>query len=188
MLEAQEREIDGSVYWYQPLMATPARELLDQLIRKFGPAFAAAVEGLENADLNLDQDTVNVGEILGTVTESIGGSIREAVRGLEAPFHHKLVEQLGKQSQIKNTETQNQFVPLSKDIREVHFATNLLSEFKWIAFCLEVQYSDFFALLRTTAARAVAFKAQANESKSRSRKDLTGISKESQATNAIVAD
>lgn len=188
MLEPQEKEIDGSVYLYQPLMATPARELLDQLIRKFGPALAAAIEGLENADLNLDQDTVNIGEILGTVTDSLGGGVRELTAALQPAFHHKLVDQLGKQTQIKNVETSEQFVPFSKDIREVLFATNLLAEFKWIAFCLEVQYSDFFELLRTTAARAVAFKAQANASKSAYRKGSTGISKESPRMKDIQAD
>lgn len=175
MLEPATKEINGREYYYQPLMATPARELLDQLIRKFGPAAAAAVEGLEGADLSLDQST-NVGSVLGVVTDSIGGAIREASRALEPPFHHKLVETLGKQSQIKNAD--GNFVPLNKDIREVHFATSLLSEAKWIAFCLEVQYSDFFELLKTNIQRAVVSRAMANDSKSEFQRDLTGISKE----------
>jgi len=183
MLETKERTIDGYDFKYYPLMATPARELLDKLIRMFGPSIAAAVEGLEGADVGVD---MKVTDILGSAMGSIGGSLREIAGAVQPAFHHKLVEDLGKQTEWRNEE--GNFVPLKKDMREVLFATNLLTEFKWIAFCLEVQFSDFFGLFQTLAGQAVALRAMANESRSKSQRGSTGISNESPPTIATVAD
>ena len=47
-LEAKEKEIDGIVFRYQPMMATPSRKLWDELVQQFGPAVGNAIAGLEN--------------------------------------------------------------------------------------------------------------------------------------------
>ena len=183
MLEVKEKTIDGHDFKYHPLMATPARELLDKLIRMFGPSIAAAVEGLDSAEIDVN---MNVTSILGSAMGSVGGSVRELSEALQPAFHHKLVEDLGSHTQWRNEE--GNYVPLKKELREVLFATNLLTEFKWLAFCLEVQFSDFFGLFQTLAGQAVALRAMASESKSGSRRGSTGISSESPPMSDTVAD
>jgi hypothetical protein len=183
MIEVKEKTIDGHDFKFHPMMATPARELLDKLIRMFGPSIAAAVEGLDSAEVDTNMEITS---ILGSAMGSIGGSLREIAAAMQPAFHHKLVEELGSHTQWRNED--GNYVPLRKDLREVLFATNLLTEFKWIAFCLEVQFSDFFGLFQTLAGQAVALRAMANESKSRSQKVSTGTYKESPPTNAIAAD
>ena len=174
MLETQDRTIDGVTFRYQPMMAKPARELFDKLLQAYGPALAAAVEALEKAeDLDLESD---VAEMLGAVIGSVGGSIREITFATSPVFHREIAEALHKQSMIKNDD--GNFVPLAGSTAEMLFGTKLLTEAKFIGYCLEVQFSDFFELFKTGAMRALAMKAAANQSRFGSPKISTGTSPE----------
>lgn len=169
MLEEKNKIIDGIEFVYRPLFATPARKLLDELIQRFGPALAAGVEGVgaagEMGSLNIDSKP---NEILGALGDSLGGVIRVICNGLDPDFHERIVELLGKQSDHKNAS--GNMETLIKTSREVFFATRLLTEAKWIGFCLESQYADFFGLVRTATAYTLAAQAQKTELSSKSQK------------------
>lgn len=175
MLEAQEKEIDGIKFKYQPLMAEKAREMFDKLAGRFGPAIAAAVEKLEDAKgLDLEKDLSNS---LGLLTGSAGGLLREVCANLDPKFHKELVHTLGEQTHIMG---EKGFIPFAHEQREIMFGTKLLTEFKWLGFCLSVQYADFLEPLRNISLRAVVLRAQANASLSGSPPDSTGTSTGSQ--------
>lgn len=173
-LEQVEKEIDGITFRYQPLLATPARKLLDDLVQRFGPAVASFVEGLDKADgLNLDTE-VNEAALLGGVTRPFGMSLREVFKSMDPKFHADLAEQLGKQSVMVREDGTEPV--MNRPIRDVEFATNLFREFKWIAFCLSVQFTDFLEPLQQISLRTVALRAMANTSQSNSTSQSTGTS------------
>jgi hypothetical protein len=178
MLETHEKEIDGRTYVYQPLMLKPARALFDRLVQRFGPAIATAVEKLQDAELT---EEMELGEALGHVAGSAGGLIRGIVTGLDAKTHAEISDQIAKQIRVKAEDDSTKLVPLN-DLRELLFGRNLLTEFKVIAFALEVQYWDFLEPLRNLSNTALAFRAKAGLH-SRSRMGSTGISTESPQAN-----
>lgn len=182
MLEPQEKTIDGITFRYQPMMATPARKLLDELVQRFGPVIGSFIEGLSAADeLNLETE---MNAMLGTVTGPLGSGIKQLSKQMDPKFHATVVEQLSKQTQFSDDDGAS-YLPLKKERVEVMFATRLTTELKWIAFCLEVQYADFFEPLRDLPMRAIALRAMANTaSGSRSPKTSTGSSTESQPATA----
>ncbi len=157
MLQIEEREIDGKRYQYQPLMLKEARKLFDKLVKHFGPAIAAAVEGLEGADLGEGSDDLS--KAVGNIADSAGGFIREVVNGLDEKTHAEICDTLARQTRV-DFDGDGKLVPLW-DIREMLFGKNLVTEFKVVAFCLEVQYADFLGPLRRAASMAVALRAKA---------------------------
>lgn len=173
MLESTEREIDGTNYQYMPLMATPARELLDKLIQRFGPAVGKTIKALDQANgLSLDHDTKDTSSMLGALAAPLGEGISELADKLDPKFHADLVKTLAKQTCIEVDGNWPQLAPRI----EQHFAVNLMSEAKWIKFCLECQYSDFLGLFQGGAISLMALKAKANGSGSQ--KGSTGGSTE----------
>jgi hypothetical protein len=180
LLEKKEKEIDGHVFRYQPLMATEARKILVGLIQRFGGSVASGVEGLANSDISdVDGDT-EISEMLGKMANSVAGIVRQLTISLTPEYYEKLVDTFGKQTEIKVVSDAGQvgWPMLGKGTRDVMFGTALLTEAKWVAFCLEVQYSDFFGLVRTAAAKAVALGIAKTKSPSSSPTGSTGTSSE----------
>lgn len=173
MLEAQEREIDGLKYTYQPLMLKPARALFDKLVQRFGPAISMAIERLTDAEVTEDMP---LEEALGHVASSAGGLIKGVVNGLDSKTHNEIADIVAKQTTV-DMENNGNMMPLT-DARELLFGCNLLTEFKVIAFALEVQFADFLEPMRNLSQVALAFRAKAGL-RSDSRKESTGTYTES---------
>ena len=139
MLKRVEKEIDGNRYSYQPLQLTPARELLDKLIQKLGPAVGDAAAGLGGEG---GVDTAILG--------AIGQAVSRLATQLDPAFHREIADKIAAQIQV---EQEGRFVPF-RDLRELLLGQSLLTETKIILWALEVQYSDFFGLLRSRLAAA----------------------------------
>jgi hypothetical protein len=152
MLEAKEREIDGIVFRYQPMTATPARKLFDELVQRFGPALGAALGGID--DLPAPENGATEVQ-LGAITGALGIGISDFSKALEPEFHAKLVERLGEKTEFQNDQG---FVKFDEANREVMFGTKLATELKWILFCLEVQFSDFLDLFQEAISGTVSTK------------------------------
>ncbi len=166
MIESTTREIDGVTFKFTPMMATKARELLDQLLQRFGTPFGKALEALDQADkLTLDADTANPVAMVGQMAAPVGVALAELTGKLDPKFHADLVKTLARQTMVVGDGGEE--VPLTTDI-EIRFATKLMTEAKWIWFCLECQYADFLGLFQSTALQAVAAKAMANTPASKS--------------------
>lgn len=182
MLEKQTKEIDGLEFRYQPLMATEARKILVELINRFGGSIASGLEELGETDLGDDVDgDTEVASMLGKMGKSAGGIIRELTMNLTPEYYEKLCNTLGGQSEVKmvGDNGQEAWPTMDKGTRDLMFGTKLLTEAKWIGFCLGVQYADFFGLAKTVSQQAMALRAMATrkaKSPSGSQTDSTGIS------------
>ncbi len=180
MLEMKEKEIDGHVFRYQPLMATEARRILLGLIQRFGGSVAAGIEGMAGQDLDNIDMVKNASEVLGKMANSIAGIIRQITTSLTPEYYERLVEKLGKRTTIRVVADsgQSDWPELTKGTRDLMFGTSLLTEAKWVAFCLEVQYADFFELARGAIAKAAKMAAKKMKSQSSSQRVSTGTSNE----------
>lgn len=116
--------------------------------------------------------------------------MRSFSEALSENFHKELVNTLAKNTLFKkdSDDAEDKFIQLAKDEIEVLFGTRLTTEFKWIWFCLEVQYADFFEPLKKTVQRAIVSKAIQNESSLNSQPTSSGFSTESPQTNGQEAD
>jgi hypothetical protein len=170
-LEPTQKEIDGILFEYRPLLATPARGLLNKLIGKFGPALAGAIEELKKAgDFDMDADVSELPMLFG---DALGALVREISLGADANFHNGVVDLLRKQSSAQNTDGNMQPLGTGTGVNmyaEQLFAVHQLRELKWIAFCLEVQFSDFLGGLREAGSALMATKATKAAQKSDSPK------------------
>ncbi len=156
MLETEEKEIDGIWFKYQPMMLKDSRRMFDGLAQRFGPAIASAIEGLDQAEIDMD---MKVNEMLGGVVKSAGGLLRGFVAGLDPSYHEQVANQLAKGTEYQN-ESGN-YVPLDNNTRETMFGAKLLTETKLIIWCLSVQYSDFLEPLQQAAMTAVSLRGMA---------------------------
>jgi hypothetical protein len=163
MIEVQEREIDGKIFRFNPLMADKARRMLVGLVNRFGGSFAAGIEGMSDADFQEGDLEKDIALLLGKFTKSLGGIVRQISGNLDPEYYENITDTFGERSEMKivDENQKTSWVKLSKDVRKMEFATSLLTEFKWVTFCLEVQYADFFGLARTASEQAIALRAMA---------------------------
>lgn len=123
----QERVIGGTTYKVRPLGHTLARKVFVRAAKAIGPAAAAAAEDPAKA----------VGALVENVTDS----------DLEW-----IADVFGKVTQYEGPDG---WPFLHKDARELRFGGGKLFEFfEWLAFCLEVNYADFFAFAKLVSADA----------------------------------
>ena len=193
MLEIQERTIDGIDFRYNPMMAKPARRMLVGLIRRFGGSMASGLETLGKEDLSNVDEKMDMLVVLGRLTGSIAGVIREITFNLDEDYYEKLTDTLGARSEMRVTSEDGQaaWMTMNNDLRNLEFGNRLLLEAKWVAFCLEAQYEDFFGLLSTASQQAIAVKVlgQAKtQSRSDSQRGSTGPSSESPQAQAMPVD
>lgn len=134
-LETREREIDGILFTVKLLPFEVARPLLVRATGLIGPALSE----LGGAEAT--------GDGVGAMARAFGAlGTKLSVKDMDY-----LDETLGPVSEIQG---ENGMVPLTKQAIRVHFQGRQLLWFKWVAFALEVQFSDFFdAVRRFKAAR-----------------------------------
>ena len=173
MIELKQKNIDGVDYEFLPLMATPARNMLDQLINKFGPAIAKGLEGLKDAGEFSGDDDVSA--LVPALSGSLGAALDSFSTAITAGFHKNIVDTF--LNKVNVVEPDGNKPQLTAADREIRFATNLLTETKVLLWCLEEQYGDFFGLFRRVGIQTAANMAIKTPSKSNSLKDSTGTFK-----------
>lgn len=165
-IEQQDRIIDGVTYRVGPLTAAVGRKLLVELKTILGPTLAEIVRGAGSLDMSekslLDMD-------LGPIANAIAAFAEDVT---PEKYEH-IVTTLAGQSQY--SEAGGNFIAFKMNTE--HFRGRYLSELKWLAFALEVNYSDFLSVLNPTTNALSALVVEA--SKSRSQTSSTGKSGES---------
>ena len=176
MIESVETTIDDVEYRFMPLMADPARKNLDELLKRFGPAIASVIEGLNGTNKieDFDMDKTEDAELIKVFSRSLGGGIREFTQALSSHFHKELVDVFLTQVDVKED---GSWVKLTSSKRQMLFGTKLATETRLLVFCLGAQYSDFFGPLRT-AIMSAALKMTVRQSNSNSLKTSIGQSGE----------
>jgi hypothetical protein len=134
MRDPVKKTIDGVTFEVTPLGHKTARGAFVRLSKAVGPALARSagsgdVTDLTGSDVNV---AAALGEVIGNVSDEdldwfsdvLGKTTRYSVDGEKWPF-------------------------LDSSNRDVLFQGRLLLFFHWLAFALEVNYSDFFGWLRS---------------------------------------
>ena len=134
-LEPAVRELDGHRYMYAPLGSKAGMRLFAQLVQRLGDSIgqlvtAAAAPGETEADFAGKADIA--GKAVGAVCAR-----------LDPDFLEELVALMANQTQVElPAEGGPTLLPLSNKI-EAHFQQRIMTQFKWLHFCLGTQYSDF---------------------------------------------
>lgn len=189
MIEIQEKEIGGETFKFNPMGAEKSREILVEIINRFGGSVSSGLENLGKADLKDVPPEANLTAMVGKLMGSIGGMIREITTNLDPPYYKKLLDEFGKRSEVKEEEGgQVRWPTMDAGYRDLFFSRRLVLEAKWLAWCMEVQYNDFFGLASTMTQNIVATKwIQDLQSKLSSPEGSTGTSTESQAPTNTTA-
>lgn len=189
MIEVQTKEIGGETFRFNPMGAEKSRELLVEIINRFGGSISVGLENLGNADLSDVPPEANLTAMVGKLMGSIGGMIRELTANLDPPYYKKLLDEFGKRSEVKEEESgQVRWPQMTSGYRDMFFSGRLVLEAQWLAWCCEVQYADFFAHVSTMSQKAIGLKwIQEMQSKLSSQPDSIGTSTESPAQTNTVA-
>lgn len=147
--ETQEKTIDGYIYQVNQLSAPVGRRLFFELKALIGPSVAELLKGVGDAKSGklMDMD-------MGWVASAVAAISEDVTPGVYQGTYETLASQT-----MFGEEGTGKFVPLEKN--QEHFKGRFMSEFKWMAFALEVNYSDFLGALE---ALKNAFKSKDDES------------------------
>lgn len=166
MRQANSRTIGQYTYDVRQLPATPAYLMLLDLAKMVTPSAAAGVASI-----------VGSGGIAKAVDAELdGGFLMAAVEGLVDRLDNDKVQSIIQQLAAHTAVVAgDKYVELSPQF-EVHFAGRLGDMFRWLAFALEVNFSDFLPGLK---ARAKAALQVAMATKEQSRNTSSGQSGDS---------
>jgi hypothetical protein len=114
--QSQSKEIDEHNYLVRPLGAFPAQRLLVRI----GKIVAPMAGGFKGLDSEMDLGPAISRFFEAATPDEVEGIIKELA---------------------KNTEVDGKAL---SPVFDIHFRGKLLSMYKWAAFALEVNYSDFF--------------------------------------------
>lgn len=123
-LKEEKKVIDGVEYKVQPLGAMTGRKVIAKMIRVLSPALSQV------GDQKLD--------------------FAKALQGLDEDTIEYFCDLFAERTRVENG-TDNKGAkrwPLLKDVFDTHFARRYSSLVKWLAFCLEVNFGDFFGEIR----------------------------------------
>ena len=123
-IDKKTRKINGVEYEIFQLGALEGRRLFIRLARLSGPVLGA-IKDLKNAELNV--------------------IFKELARVLTEDDLEYICELLGPYTSITVNGKTNDLTP---EVQDTHFAGNYGEMFKWIMFALEVNYKDFFSILK----------------------------------------
>lgn len=134
-VKTEDRTIGEHTYRVTQLTALKSRALFARLVRFVGPAAAAALGG----GRRLSQ--LNVGELV----SDIAGRVSDEELGYFCDVLGSCTEIVGSNGAL---------VRLDRNVIDFHFAGHLLDMFTWMAFALEVNYSDFLSAWKRTPGAA----------------------------------
>lgn len=135
MIKTETTTIDGDRYSVAQLGAREGRRILVKLTRLFGPALGRLVAG---------------GPQTG---EAISEAIAEFSAGATEADLEDLCRTFGQSTEL---EVEGKPLLLDIDMQELHFAGRYAAMFSWLAFCLKVNYSDFFDSLGAAQGKLAA--------------------------------
>jgi hypothetical protein len=130
-VQTETRVIGGRNYRVTQLTALKARALFVRLVKMVGPMVAALL-GSGNARGFLEMEGKELGPMIVNFCERISDE--------ELDFFCSV---LGEQSQIVNERGEGAI--MTRNIIDVEFAGRLMDLFKWLAFALEVNFTDFLS-------------------------------------------
>lgn len=139
-IETQTREIDGVLFRVTPMSLTAARRGLVKLAKVVGPSLAQAMNEAPSLDaLKADMAGANLVDAVSSFMDKISDQDLEWFE-----------DQIGKHS-AASMDGGDTWPALVKANRDQIFQGRLLLYFRWLAFGLEANYSDFFGWLRSAA-------------------------------------
>jgi hypothetical protein len=147
MFQTKDRIIGDNTYRVTQLPTGEGRRILVKLVKVIGPAISVMVEELG--------DGKDAPTILDSEMSSVGEAIRLFLDRVEQTDLDDLVTTFGRFTVVL---IGDKVLPLSLEMQELHFSGKYLEMFKWLAFCLEWNYSDFFASSKIVAATVAGFK------------------------------
>lgn len=144
MRETEKRSIDGHEYTVTQMGFADQRRVLALLTKKLGPGLAVGLGGLLSA-LGREKGT----SVLDLDFEELSQGIVRLIQDLDEADLLVLEEAFGKTSTVRKSDGKTPFLT-SDNIG--HFRGRMLAYFKWLAFCVEVNYADFFDAARSLRA------------------------------------
>lgn len=151
-MQTKNRIIGNHKYEVRQLGTSEAEELLVRLVRVLGPVLGALLEDVGGGIKSpkgikslLDMDVTTVSKAL----HELGMRLTvEDLRHLRTVFGNASVCH----------QPDGKALPMKLEYQELHWCGRISDMFKWLGFCLEVNYSDFFggAGLISKAVGAVA--------------------------------
>lgn len=180
MLESKTRAIGGAKFKVTCLPGTKGRKMLVHLLKLGGPTIAKALKALQGSNVDsMEQfleSTIGVGSLADALMEF-------STRITEDEFEY-IVQSFAEYSEVCTDVANDAWLPMDKQL-ELYFAGKHLLVLKWLAFALEVNYSDFLGGADKLKVLAEALSAKKTPQKaSASRNGSIGMSTESQAPSA----
>lgn len=144
----ETRNIDGWEYQVEPLGFKEGRRCLVRLIKLLGPTLANTLQNLEGG---LDLEKIkDVGEVKVKV---IGTIVQELTDGIDDETLDYFCRVFGEVTLASGEKGQKAGIKLTAENQELHFKAAYDRFFKWLWFCLEVNYSGFTGGLTSIAAK-----------------------------------
>lgn len=132
MLKTESRAIGNSVFHVRQLGTRVGRATLTRLLKTLGPAMGAFLEGRDLAKIEGEPS----GSAMAKVLAELSGSLSDE----DLDYFCRTFGE----ATLVETEAGRQ-VPLTLETQELLFAGKYDELFKWLLFCLEVNYSSFLA-------------------------------------------
>lgn len=135
-MKQQTRKIGSSEYRVTQLPFGKAREMFVKLFRILGPVLGEAL---------LSPGSATGAAALASMTGSTLGNILKQMPALITEEDLKdFCQVFGEKTQLIRDDGKTPW--LTAELQETHFAGGMLEMFKWLAFCVEVNFGDFFAV------------------------------------------
>jgi len=123
MIEKKTKSIGGKNYEVYELGAKKGRQVLTRLLRHLGPAVGAMGDTKGDAEA---KTLAGLGKLVESLTEADVDYFCDTFAAVTS------VEMEGR-------------MPLLSDVFDLHFKADYLNMFKWLAFCLQVNFGSFLA-------------------------------------------
>lgn len=180
-LPVHKTQINGMTYSVAQLPYSRGKKILVLLYKTLGPALADALS--KAPDISGDAEVS-----LGNFTE-LAPAIAAVVRTLADNLSENDFDQVvGTMAEFTNLIGPNgELTPLTNAM-EFHFGGNYSALFKWLGFCLKINYADFFSEQGPLATLLAKAKAARVSRESQSPSGSTGLSTESPQASGTQAD
>jgi len=173
-----DKEIDGALYKITMLRAKEGRKLLLELKTILGPSIAELLRGANSEKLEsvMDMDL-----------EPVAGAVAELSQAVSPGKYQEVYDLFARNTQVVSGDvgSPDQTTFILSGIPD-HFQGKFLTEFKWLAFCLQVNYSDFLSGLESMKSVVKSAAAVRVPQKSGSPLTSTGTSGESSPQNTTI--
>lgn len=133
--EQKTTRIGAHAYKVTQLDAVTGRRAFTKLFKIAGPALAKIENGIDET--------------------SLGGALTELVTRLEPADVDYFCDVFAAVTEVSGGRYTKE-APQLDDVFALHFASNYLEMFQWLAFCLQVNFSSFFVGIGQLIAKLVA--------------------------------